>query len=77
LFSLTVCDLDPTDKTKFKVDQPYLKSFLAIADSLAKEAEGRHKSIFNNGATPLMSQKQLKEFIAKLRAITKKQKAKC
>ncbi len=77
LFSLTTCDLIPSDEIAFKIDQEYLKKFLSVAGSLANGADVRHKSVFKNGATPLMSQKQLKEFVAKLRAVSKRHGRKC
>jgi hypothetical protein len=78
LFSVVTCDLiAEDDDVDFQIDQAYLKKFLSIADSLSKEANAQHKSVFGNGATPIMSQAKAKEYIKALRAICRKQRKKC
>lgn len=76
LFSLTISDLIPNDDMRFRINQDYLVRFLTIADLLAQEANTRHKDVFGSGSTRVMSQKQLKEYVKKLRAASKGQKKK-
>ena len=71
LFGISNCDLIPDDDVIFRIDQPYLASFLAIAKLLVDEANIRHKKVFGNGKKAL-SQAELKEYVRKLRAIRPK-----
>ena len=77
LFSLSASDLLPEEAITFRLDQDYLQRFMSIAKSLTNEANAKHKEAFGDGSSPLMSQKQVKEYVKKLRAVSKKAGKKC
>jgi hypothetical protein len=79
LFSLTTCEFLPNDKVNFKIDQAYLKNFLAVAKLLTDEANERHKKKFDTGRTNHWNKDthvNVEKFVEKLRAVSKKQSKK-